>query len=398
MRVLQVSNFYPPYWVGGYEQIAGWVASGLRERGHTVDVLTGRGPAFDGRSEILPSLDLDLAALWEDYFSAGIAAGNGVFEAIRRHVFSGRNFAACRRALRRLRPDIVSFWNPACISFSPLLAARLEGVPAVVHLSDTVANVFRNPHPPVFPARLRRLGRLGVDVLLRAARPHRFVVPSDFLRRKFVKTEGLPAARVEVLHWPIEPTLSQRTAHATAHGSATRILFVGTLIPEKGVHVLIDAFRDAQARSGELTLTLVGDGPRDYVTRLKKAAQGLPARFLGRCERAAVTQAYESHDILTFPSTWDEPYAVVPLEAMAMGLAVIATNVGGTPEALEDGRTGLLVPPADAKALCDAILRLVTEPDLCRSLAAAGERRARERQSFPIFMQQLERLYASLAA
>ena len=141
MRVLQVSNFYPPYWVGGYEQIAEWVACGLRERGHQVEVLTGHGPAFDGRSEIHGNLDLDLGDLWGTYFSRGMVFEDGLRGELRRHVFSTANYAACRRLIKELQPDLVSFWNSAFVSFSPLLAARRQGVPAVMHLSDTTANI-----------------------------------------------------------------------------------------------------------------------------------------------------------------------------------------------------------------------------------------------------------------
>ena len=397
VRVLQVSNFYPPYWIGGYEQIAEWVAGGLRERGHEVAVLTGRGPAFAGRPEIHPDLDLDLASARASYFTTGLVAENGLADGLRHHVFSRRNYGACRRVMALVRPDIVSFWNPAFITLSPLVAARLAGVPAVAHLSDTVANVFRNPHPPRFPERLRPAARRGVDLLLRGSRPRRFVVPSAFLREKFVREEGLPADRVEVLRWPVEPSVSRATPQRRG-GEGRRLIFVGTLIPEKGPEVLLAAFREAVARDPALTLTLVGEGPEAYVLGLRRAAEGLPVRFAGRLDRAAVVEAYRGHDVLVFPSVWDEPFAVVPLEAMAMGLAVVATAAGGTPEAIEDGRTGLLVPPRDVDALRDALLRLCGDAALTRSLAEAGQRFARETLGFAAFMDRLERLYESVRA
>jgi hypothetical protein len=176
MRILLVSNLYPPYWVGGYEQIASWLAAGLQKRGHEVAVLTGQGPAFRGRDDVHGLLDLDLAALTESYFTTGLPE-NGLATSLKRHVFSLRNWRASQTILRSFRPDVVSFWNPAFVTFSPLLAARQAGVPAVVHLSDTTANVFRNPHPPTVPQPLRTLARAAVDGILRAARPARFVVP-----------------------------------------------------------------------------------------------------------------------------------------------------------------------------------------------------------------------------
>src|SRR5262245_21953427 len=193
MRLLLVSNLYPPYAVGGYERLAAWVGDALRERGHVVHVLTGDGPALRGRPDVHPALDLDLPALCDAHFGAGIAFGTGLAEGVRRHVFSARNYRAARWAIRDARPDLVSFWNPAFITPAPLLAARRERVPAVIHLSDTVFNPFRNPHPPGFPRLLRPVARRAVDGLIRTAAVRRAIVPSMFLRDKLVRAEGLSA-------------------------------------------------------------------------------------------------------------------------------------------------------------------------------------------------------------
>jgi glycosyltransferase involved in cell wall biosynthesis len=347
---------------------------------------------------VIAELELDLAGLRAAYFGDGLPQGRGLASAVARHVLSPSHYRATRRAIARTRAELVSFWNPAFVTYAPLLAARAAGVPAVLHLSDTAANPFRNPHPPRFPRPLRRLARVAVDLVLRAARPARVVVPSEFLRRKFREREGLRSERTAVLRWPVEPSLCRREPPRREGGSASRVLFVGTLIPEKGVRVLIEAFRAAHAARPELSLSLAGDGPTPFVAALRREAQGLPVRFLGRLERAEVTRAYEAHDILAFPSTWDEPYAVVPLEAMAMGLAVIATRVGGTPEAVEDGRTGLLVPAADPRALAAAVVRLAAEPERTRALGDAAARAARTASSFASFMGRLEALYAEAAA
>jgi len=392
MHILQVSNLYPPYWIGGYEQIAEWVARGLRERGHVVDVLTGRGAAFEGRPQIHGELDLDLAALTRMNAGDGIRFPRGLAAGLRHHVFSRGNLAASLRAIDRFRPDLVSFWNPAFISYAPLVAARHRGVPAVVHLSDAAANVFRNPHPPAFPAVLRGLARAAVDGLLRWARPVQFVVPSAFLKERVV-AEGIPAQRIEVLRWPVEPAVGGADAPLRS-GTPSRLLFVGALIPEKGPDVAIEALRQASLSCRDLSLTLVGEGPRHYVASLRHAAEGLPVRFAGRLERPAVIEAYCAHDVLVFPSVWEEPFAVVPLEAMALGLAVIATATGGTPEVIVDGSTGLLVPPRSAGSLAEAILRLASRPDLTRSIAARGQAWVRESQDFGRFMERLSALYS----
>jgi glycosyltransferase involved in cell wall biosynthesis len=173
---------------------------------------------------------------------------------------------------------------------------------------------------------------------------------------------------------------------------------VGALIPEKGPEVLMEAFRRVASARKDLSLTLVGEGPKEYVASLRRAAEGLPVRFAGRLARPAVIDAYLSHHVLVFPSTWEEPFAVVPLEAMSAGLTVIATATGGTPEAVVDGDTGLLVPPGDPAALADAILRVLGDTELARALAARGRAWARGSRGFDAFMDRLAVVYAESAA
>jgi glycogen synthase len=393
MRILLVSNLFPPYVVGGYERLAGWVAEGLRARGHAVQVLTGRGALFAGRPGVTADLDLDLEAVCHAHFADGIAFERGLAAGVRRHVFSPRNLGAARRALAAARADLVSFWNPAFITLSPLLAARWQRVPSVVHLSDTVMNPFRGPHPPAFPPGFRSAARLAVDALLPLSAPRRYLVPSAFLRDKLVRNEGLPARRSEVLPWPLPPAVASTAPPARGEPRASRLLFVGSLAPEKGADVLLEAFRRACTRRPDLTLTVLGDAGRASVRLLRASAEGLAVRFGGQLAHDAVLREYQEHDVLVFPSVWDEPFALVPLEAAAMGLAVVATTAGGTPEAFTDGRTALLVPPGDAAALEAAILRLAGEPPFARALATAAQAHVRATYDFQGFMDRLEAVY-----
>ncbi len=397
MRVLLVSNLYPPYRVGGFEQIAAWVAEGLRARGHETWVLTGHGPALAASRELHPELDLDLAALAARHLEGGLPPAGGLPASLRRHVFSPSNFRACLRQIRALRPDLVCFWNLSWISPSPLLAAWVKGVPAVMHLSDTVANPLRNPHPPSFPERWRGAATVAVDALLRWGRPRRLIVPSQFLRRKLIRTEGLPPDRTEVLRWPVGPGLGAAVDRGRPLSPPRRFLFVGALIEEKGVPVLVEAFLRAQAEQPDLSLTLVGEGAAAFVGSVRERCRDRAVRFAGRLDRAGVSQAYATHDALVFPSVWDEPFALVPLEGQAMGLPVIASSAGGTPEAIEHESDGLLVPPADPAALAAAMLRLHRDPGLAGRLAERGQQRVRGESGFEPFLARLEGLYRQAA-
>jgi len=117
----------------------------------------------------------------------------------------------------------------------------------------------------------------------------------------------------------------------------------------------------------------------------------------GRVGREVVRDFCRSHEILVFPSQWDEPFAAVPIEAMSSGMAVVATTAGGTPEAIEDGETGLLVEPDDPAALARALQRLADDDNLRLRLGERAARVARERFDLDRYVDRLEASYQALA-
>ncbi len=180
-----------------------------------------------------------------------------------------------------------------------------------------------------------------------------------------------------------------------------RLLFMGRVSPEKGVHVLIEAFRQVAERYPEAELDVVGpEGVADrsfivdisndhrvrelsryygssYLAALKKA---VPPTLVGRVRFSGVVpheqtpKYYAEASAFVCPSVC-EAFGLPVIEAMASGLPVIASSTGGIPELVTHGKTGLLVPPNDPQALASAISRLLDDPDLCRRMAQAGRER-----------------------
>ncbi len=144
------------------------------------------------------------------------------------------------------------------------------------------------------------------------------------------------------------------------------ILFVGRLVSRKGVEFLLDAVE----RLGGAPLTIVGDGPKRR--GLERRARGLPVRFLGSLPPEEVRRRLKEAMILVLPAVQGEGVPNVLLEAMACGTPVVATDGGGVPDLVEDGRTGLLVPPRDAPRLAEALGRLLEDADLRARLSAGG--------------------------
>jgi hypothetical protein len=130
-------------------------------------------------------------------------------------------------------------------------------------------------------------------------------------------------------------------------------------------------------------LDICGDGAPRFTAFLQGVIAeedvGAHVTLHGRVDRDVVRRFCASHDVLVFPSEWDEPFAAVPVEAMSSGLAVVATTAGGTPEAIVHGETGLLVPPRDPEALAEALRRLAGDDALRQQLGQRAAQVARER-------------------
>ena len=160
-------------------------------------------------------------------------------------------------------------------------------------------------------------------------------------------------------------------------GERFTVLAVGRLVAVKGHAVLLDAIADLRDRDGlPVALEVVGDGPRRAVLEDRARALGVAdlVTFHGRVGQDDIRRHYASADAFCLPS-FGEGVPVVLMEAMAMEVPVVASRVMGIPELVEDGRSGLLVPPGRSRALADALARLAGSADLRRELGRAGRGR-----------------------
>jgi glycosyltransferase involved in cell wall biosynthesis len=324
------------------------------------------------------------------------------------HVFSPRSFRATRRLLRELKPDVVVVWNLYMASLAPLVAAELSGVPTVVQLFDKwlyygLCDLQAVLGPVV---RWRRLAVALVEGLLQPplrwlARPRRMLAVSRFIKDFYVGA-GFAADSIEVVHLAVPTAEFQAVPRARRQpGEPLRLLYVGSLWEGKGPQTALRALSRLVHAGVPAELDICGGGRVEFVEFLKRliASEGLEqrVRLHGHVERTRVRRFYQSRDVLVFPSQWDEPYAAVPLEAMSCGLPVVGTTAGGTPEAIEDGLTGLLVPPADPERLAAALMRLASDEDLRLRLAANAARLARERFDLEPYVNRLEARYRAAA-
>ncbi len=264
--------------------------------------------------------------------------------------------------LRQRRPQILHTWMFHA-NIPGRVLGRLAGVPIIIGSEQTMGQEGQ------IRRRLNRLTAVWADCVICVAQK-----VADFVHEQV----GIPRDKLLVIANGVDTqTFSPSSTTKAADWQPRIIGNVGRLEPVKGTRFLIDAFAQVASQFADAQVWLVGDGTERQSLAMQAQQQGIAAQieFLGM--RPDVATLLTQMDIFVLPSQWEGmPNAV--LEAMAAGLPVIATGVGGTTEVVVQDETGLLVPAADPTALAKAIATLLSDPALCRRMGAAGRQRAEQ--------------------
>ncbi|MEO0804742.1 MAG: glycosyltransferase family 4 protein [Cyanobacteria bacterium J06643_4] len=182
--------------------------------------------------------------------------------------------------------------------------------------------------------------------------------------------------RLHIIHCGVEPAQFNQVQH---EGQGHRLLFVGRLAAVKGLPMLLESVAMLKASRPEVMLTVVGDGPDRAMLETQAAHLGLAQQvsFVGYQSQAAVREYLQATDVFVLPS-FAEGVPVVLMEAMMSGVPVVATQIAGVSELVEDGVNGYLVPPSSVDALCDRIEKLLANGSLRRRLGRQGAQKVRE--------------------
>lgn len=381
---------YPPHSLGGYEIAWEGAVRHLCDRGHEVQVLASDFslPGVDPGDERGVHRQLRWYLEGERIVSPG---------PLRRIAIERHNSRVLDRLLDEFRPDVVSWWSMGAMSLSLIERVRRRGIPAVGFVHDEWL-----AYGPKVDAWLRMCWRIrpfdrllgavvGVPSRIDLADAARWVFNSDYVRRH---AEGwdLNLGDTEVLPPGVEDAFATAGRERSPGEWGGRLLAVGRLDPRKGHRTAIGALAGLPGAS----LRIAGAGHEE--AELREVAQRFaPGRVeIGPVPRAEMPRVYASADALLFPVSWEEPFGLAPLEAMAAGTPVIATGTGGSAEYLADEENCLLVPPEDPEALAAAVRRLEGDPAL-RELLAEGGRRTASARSASAFNEGVERLLREAA-
>jgi glycosyltransferase involved in cell wall biosynthesis len=374
MRVLYCTDTYPPQ-VNGVSVVSAISVAGLRERGWDVHVIAPRYPEQEAKSGdpnvmSLPSASLPL------YPDVRLVAPD---------------YRAVREAIDRLRPDLVHCTTEFIVGRLGQIAARRARVPMVTSYHTDFSRYMTSYGVPFLAGPVSRyIARFH-------KRARRTFTPSAASREDLLK---LGVANVDVWGCGVDAERfnparrSQELRVKLGIDGAFTFLYVGRLAAEKGVDVVIEAYRRAEAElpRGSTRLVIAGAGPEEQRIRAS-APEGTV--FLGFLEReTALPALYASADAFAFAST-TETLGLVVLEAMASGLSVVATPAGGVAEHLRDGENGIAYPANDIAACAAAMVRLATDGELSVKLRS-GARQTAEALSWSKELDRLDARYRHL--
>jgi glycosyltransferase involved in cell wall biosynthesis len=389
MKILLVNDYGTP--TGGAELLTLALRDGLRRRGHDARFFTSS--AQDGPRGSLV-----------DYVCFGTTSHF-------RTLLQTMNPWAHQRlgqVLAEFQPDVVHVML-FLTQLSPLILPLLKNVPSLYHV------VWYRPVCPLgtkmLPEGTPCQVRYGTACYHNHCLPLRDWLPLMVqmkLWRQWSSTFDLTVANSEAVKrhltaWGIEPVeviwngVPVQPPRPPLSVPPT-VAFAGRLVREKGADVLLRAFARVIAQISDAQLLLIGEGPeREGLNRLIadleiSASVSVP----GYMARQEMECRFSTAWVQAVPSRWAEPFGLVAAEAMMRGTAVVASASGGLAEIVRDGKTGFLVPPGDAEALTEALIRLLQDRELAEQMGKAGRKIALAHFSESTFVNRFVQLYETL--
>ncbi|MBX3739036.1 MAG: glycosyltransferase [Candidatus Didemnitutus sp.] len=358
-RILVVTNLLPPQEMGGYGRTVWEFSRELLARGHTVRVLTADMPhltrkptAEHAEFERHVSRTLKLVGDWKD------GAVTLEPDADRRVAMLRANHQTIMREIDEFGPTAIMAGNLDLAGHFFIQPALDRGIPVLHRLGNAFPGYepAQSPRGPLFCL-------AGCSAWVNEG----------------IRAKNYPISRYEVV--PPGSPLTEYYRAWTPQRKKLRIAYAGLLMPYKGAHVLVNALAHLARAGIDFECTLAGDTTRpEYLDSMRAVAteHGFLERlsfpgFLGKAELAAL---YARSNVLVFPSVFEEPFGKTQIEAMAAGLLVVSSGSGGASEIVEHGKTGLLFPASDARALAERLAGAHRNPAVAEKIALAGQARA----------------------
>ena len=402
MKILIVSNLYPPHYVGGYEIRCALVADGLRKAGHEVRVLTTRF-GLDRRDPVEDEINGVRIQRVLGQYNLGPQDTVGwpyFLNMVRPQLRDANNFS---RIIDEFKPDLINWWSVRGLTKAILPIPKLRGIPDVFCVEEAWLTEERERdqlderpawaglwardgkrwywRPLLLWLMERWKGRLlkqGIDTTAISFSPTHVCFVSEFLRIHF-RVAGFDFPSTEVIYGGVAVAkFFCRRETSLRTQEPVRFLYAGQIDPERGLHTAIEALSLLSQEARSLArLTVAGDSfDSNYQRRVRELARVLGLSeivvFIGKKNYQDMPEIYRSHDVLISPSLRKEGLPLSMVEAMLSGCAVVTTGSGGAIEIAQLADLPLF-PKGDAVALSRILESLIGNRQTLEQIARRGQ-------------------------
>ncbi len=366
-----LSEFHSSSAGGGAESYVSTLADALVERGHRVSIIAmGKG---DSSEKNVRLIRVDRSNLhWLLY--RGLPFAKSLAMPVREIEWSRRAWSALIKLHRADPVDVVE--TGEIMTLQQLAPGKRP--PVVIRGHGNPLSIKRFTGARIgFGDRLGR--KLQVAGMRRASA---ITAVSKFQAKELAQDLSLPEEKIKVIPNPLSPALAREAFAQTATNSGGRsVLYTGRVEFNKGSLELLRSVKAVASRVPEVEYVLAGARHNSIDDRALESALGANGtrphvRLLGHVPWQKLADWYCRATVFAMPSFY-ETFGISVIEAMAFGLPVVATKTGGLPEVVEDGVTGILVPPGDSQALAEALACLLSDPEMRRRMGRAGQERVR---------------------
>ena len=401
MKILVISNLYPPHGIGGYEERCFNTVNTLKERGHDVHVLTSDHKVEGRQSVEEPHVTRKLRV--HGFYGHPWLSIHDLYD-LEKH-----NQQTLSATIAAVCPDVIHVWNMGGISKALLHTLEALSTPLVYDISDhwiarsLIADVWLswwNEPGSLKRKLLRKFSEsTGIKNLADKQVPtdsvHALKFKNIYFCSRFMRDltaeQGYPVDHADIVYCGVEHELFKRK---TEFQPPRRFIWVGRLAEDKDPMTTIKGFLMARKQSDlPLCLDVYGRGEADYVQQLESEIKQNDAGKAIRIKSATheeMRQLYSDYDAYIFSSNWGEPFALTPLEAMSANLPVIMCPDGGDAELLEDGVNALEFVAGSPTSLAEAILRFLEIDDYGERMSKTARGQVEERYTIESMTRKIE--------
>lgn len=378
LRILMITNLYPPQVIGGYERGMADCARLLTERGHTVLVLTSNTEEYtthDTNTRKEPSVNrcLHLCGAWSKEGTHWFSA-----EQVMTRTYYNKQTVALE--VQTFKPDVCLVGNIDFLGLELLEKVLADGIP--------VAHYVMNANPGY------------ASDLAPNSKMHQYITCSDWIKDN-LKQQGYSVETAQTIY----PGAAVDDFYQTElpKRDCLRIAYASLVMPYKGADVLVEALSLLHAGGIEFSATIAGSTLQpQFVQALQEYVDSEEmqdkVKFPGVLSRQELKEMYRKHNVLVFPSRFQEPFGISQIEAMAAGLTLVTSGTGGAGEIVEHGKDGLIFESENPLHLADILSSLPARSDEWEIITRAGQQRAISELSQVRGVEKLEIVLNKLAA